>query len=127
MIARFLAGANMAVDARRFRAHGGDGIEQQMVDADAGVAGEGVAPIIPEGEDPLIGVELADGVGPALLQQADWARGSGWNRASSSQRSGLETSASVGMILLSRRARPGQSSAINSPARAMNRSIQASL
>ena len=42
-----------------------------MVDADAGVAGEGVAPIIPEGEDRLVRVELADRVGPALLQQAD--------------------------------------------------------
>src|SRR4028118_420826 len=41
-----------------------------MVDAEAGVACEGVAPIVPEGEYGLAGVEMADGVGPALRQQA---------------------------------------------------------
>ena len=90
MVAGLLAGAKSGVDAGRREALRRDGIEQQMVDADAGVAGEGVAPIIPEGVDGLVGVEMADGVGPALAEQAPyWARGSGWNKASSSQRSGL--------------------------------------
>jgi hypothetical protein len=61
-----------------------------VVDADAGVAGEGVAPIIEEGEDRLVRVEGAERVGPALSEQpVESARGSGWNRASSVQRSGL--------------------------------------
>ena len=44
-------------------------VEQQMVDPDARVAREGVAPIIPEGEDRLVRMEVAERVGPALLQQ----------------------------------------------------------
>ena len=90
MVAGLLAGANAAIDAGRLEPFRRRGVEQQMVDADAGIAGEGVAPIIPEGEDRLARMKMADGVGPALGQEPPyWARGSGWKRASSSQRSGL--------------------------------------
>ena len=41
-----------------------------MVDADAGVALERVPPIVPEGVDPLVGMERAERVGPALRRPA---------------------------------------------------------
>ena len=69
MVAGLFPAAGVGVDAGGFEPPGRDRVEQQVVDADAGVAGEGVAPIIPEGEDRLVGMEMADGVGPALLQQ----------------------------------------------------------
>ena len=41
-----------------------------MVDADARVALERAAPIIPEAVNSFIGMEMADRVGPALIQNA---------------------------------------------------------
>src|SRR5947209_20626395 len=40
-----------------------------MVDADAGVALERVPPVMPEGVDPLVGMEMADRVGPPLRDE----------------------------------------------------------
>src|SRR3954471_8988369 len=59
MVARPRAGPDLAIDSGGGEAARGDRVEQQMVDADAGVAGEGVPPIIPEGVDRLARVEVA--------------------------------------------------------------------
>src|SRR5215204_7360097 len=69
MVAGLGEGADAAVDAGRLEAPGRWLVEEQMVDADSGVAWPGVAEIIPEGEHPLLRVKLAEGVGPALLKQ----------------------------------------------------------
>src|SRR5438445_13328257 len=40
-----------------------------MIDPDAGVALEGIAPVMPESVDPLVGMEVPDRVGPALSDE----------------------------------------------------------
>src|SRR5437868_6254267 len=69
MIARPFPPPHLAVDVGGNQPRGRVGAEQEMVDAQPGIARPGVPPIVPEGVDRLCGVEVADGVGPALLQQ----------------------------------------------------------
>src|SRR5206468_10229632 len=45
-------------------------VQQQVVDAQPRVALPVVAEVVPEGVDGFVGMELADRVGPALLQEA---------------------------------------------------------
>ena len=66
MIAGVLAAAYVAVHARENKALRQRRTEQKMIDAEPGVAGEGITKILPERIDALAGVELPQGVGPAL-------------------------------------------------------------
>src|SRR3954466_11659638 len=66
VVAGLLEGAHVAVHAGGDEAGGEVGAEQEVVDPDAGVAGEGVPEIVPVGVDRLVRVERAQGVGPAL-------------------------------------------------------------
>src|SRR4051794_13639901 len=69
MIAGLLPAARRAVDARAFERLRQCWAEQCMIDADAGVALKRVPPVVPESVDPLVGMEVADRVGPALPDQ----------------------------------------------------------
>ena len=61
VVAGLFARSHVAVDAGRLQPLRRGLVEQEMVDPDAGVAGEGVPPIVPEGVDRL----LRDGDGEA--------------------------------------------------------------
>src|SRR5437764_3893043 len=69
MIAGLFPAARLAVDAGGLQLLSQRRGQQSMIDADAGVAGERIPPIMPEGVDPFVGKEVADGVGPALRDQ----------------------------------------------------------
>src|SRR4051812_25825423 len=69
VVAGALAAADVAVHAGAFQPRRRRRVEQEMVDADAGVAGEGVPPIIPEGVDALVRMERTDRVDPILVEQ----------------------------------------------------------
>src|SRR5690606_17866799 len=43
-------------------------VEQRVIDAQACVPLEGAAPVLPEGVDRLVWMEMADGVGPAGVE-----------------------------------------------------------
>src|SRR4051812_46074427 len=89
MIARTREPAHVAVDAGSSQALGQWWAQQQMVDAQVGIAGERIAPVFPERVDALLGMELADGVDPALFERLRYAsRTSGRKSASSRHRSG---------------------------------------
>ena len=70
MIARVFAAAHLAVDAgcgkalRQWRA------EQKMIDAQTGIASEGIPEILPERVDPLARVQRPQRISPALLDKA---------------------------------------------------------
>jgi hypothetical protein len=70
VIARPFAGPHIAVDAGGNQAAGNGWAQQQMIDAQPGIAGKGVPEIFPERVDPLIGVHGPHRVGPALRDQA---------------------------------------------------------
>ena len=64
----------MAVDLGIEQPVGKRGAEQQMIDAQAGIAAIGVPEIVPEGVDDLARVQRAQRVGPALIQQTEIGR-----------------------------------------------------
>ena len=70
MIARPLAAAHIPVDASLPKARRRRRTEQKVIDPEARIAAPGIPEIIPEGVDRLVGVEVADGIGPALGKQA---------------------------------------------------------
>ena len=70
MIARMFVGPHIAVDAGGDQAAGKGRAQQQMINAQAGVAGKGIPEIFPEGVDPLAGVQRPQRVGPALRDKA---------------------------------------------------------
>jgi hypothetical protein len=57
VIARPFAGPHIAIDADGNQAAGKGWAQQQVIDAQPGIAGKGVPKIFPERVDPLIGVE----------------------------------------------------------------------
>jgi len=61
---------HIALDAGGDQAAGKGRAQQQMIDAQAGVAGKGVPEIFPERVDPLIGMQGPQRVGPALRDKA---------------------------------------------------------
>ena len=65
LIARMVTGPHMALDAGGNQAAGNGRAQQQMVDAQSGVAGERVPEIFPKGVDPLVGMQRPQRVGPA--------------------------------------------------------------
>ena len=65
-----VAGPHIAVDAGGNQPAGKGRAQQQVIDAQAGVAGKGVPEIFPERVDPLIRVEDPQRVGPALRDKA---------------------------------------------------------
>jgi Family of unknown function (DUF5681) len=70
VIARVFPGPRLAVHAGGDQAPAKGRAQQQVIDAQSGVAGKGVSEIFPEGVDPLPRVERPQRVGPALLDQA---------------------------------------------------------
>ena len=68
-------GPHIAVDAGGNQAAGKGRAQQQMIDAQAGVAGKGVPEILPECVDPLIGVQRPQRVGPALREASQFRVG----------------------------------------------------
>ena len=78
MVARVWLAADPGIDAGRLQALGGRPVEQQVVDAEAGVSLPMLAEVIPEGEHLLFGVLCADRVDPALAKQAFPARAAFW-------------------------------------------------
>src|SRR5688572_2489542 len=69
VIAGLFPAAGRPVDARGYQGLRQSRAEQEVVDPNAGIALEGIPPIVPEGVDSLVRMELAQGVGPALLDQ----------------------------------------------------------
>jgi hypothetical protein len=69
VIAGLLPASRRTVDSGRLERFRQQRAEQRMVNADAGVALERVPPIMPEGVDPLVGMKLAQRVGPPLRDQ----------------------------------------------------------
>jgi hypothetical protein len=63
------AAAYFAVDAGSDKAAGNSRAQQQMVDAQTGVAAKGIPEIFPERVDPLIRVKNPQRVGPALVDK----------------------------------------------------------
>jgi hypothetical protein len=61
--------AGRAIDAGGFQFLREIRAQQQVVDAQAGVAFEGIPPVFPEGIDALLRMFLADRVGPALRDE----------------------------------------------------------
>jgi hypothetical protein len=70
VIARPFAGPHIAVDAGGNQVTGEGRAQQQMIDAQPGVAGKGVPKIFPERIDPLIRVEHPQRIGAALRDKA---------------------------------------------------------
>src|SRR6185369_15091538 len=70
MVARMLLAAHPAIDTRLHQARCECGVEQQVVDTQAGIAIPMLAEVIPEREDRLVGMQMPDRIGPALLEQA---------------------------------------------------------
>ena len=68
MVARLLPTARAGIDARSYEAFHGGLVEQQMVDTNAGVALERLAPISPEAVYALLGMKVADRVGPTMIE-----------------------------------------------------------
>src|SRR6476620_6963387 len=78
MVAGLFPAAYVAIDARRLEARRELRAQQKMVDADAGIALEGVAKVIPEREDLLAGIKLAQRVGPPLVDELAIRRARLW-------------------------------------------------
>src|SRR5207248_9452671 len=66
MIARVFATAHLAVHAGRGETLRQGLAEQQMIDAETGVASKGIPEILPEHVDPLTRMQRPQRVGPAL-------------------------------------------------------------
>jgi len=60
----------IALDAGGDQPAGKGRAQQQVIDAQAGVAGKGFPEIFPERVDPLVGMQRAQRVGPTLRDQA---------------------------------------------------------
>lgn len=69
MIAGLLPATHLAINSGLLQSAGERGIQQQMVDAQAGIARPRIPKIVPKGVNPLLGMKLADGIGPALVGQ----------------------------------------------------------
>ena len=65
-----VTGPHMALDAGGNQAAGKGRAQQQVIDAQSGVAGECIPEIFPERVGPLIGMQGPQRVGPALRDQA---------------------------------------------------------
>ena len=90
MIAGFLPRAHVTVDLGSFQSFRNTRAKKKVVNAKSGIAGEGVAKIVPESIDPLVRMKCSQGIRPALrYENAVSRRTSGRNNASSRQRSGL--------------------------------------
>src|SRR6516165_2720039 len=70
VIARAFFSANLAIDAGVDKALRGLRAQQQMIDAQAGIARPAIAHVIPKRIDRRIGVARANGVDPALAEDA---------------------------------------------------------
>lgn len=70
MITGVLPRARKLVDAGRYQKFAQGRTEQEMVDAQPGIAGEGVPEILPERIDPLFGMQQPDGVRPAMAMNS---------------------------------------------------------
>jgi len=70
MVARLVERPRAGVDAGCLEPLRRGLVQQQMVDADAGIAFERAPPIGPEAVDALIGMQVADRIGPALVEDA---------------------------------------------------------
>jgi hypothetical protein len=70
VIAGPFAAAHLAVDTGGDKAAGNRRAQQEMIDAQSGVAGERIPEIFPEGVDPLARVQRPQRIGPALLRKA---------------------------------------------------------
>src|SRR5689334_7769934 len=70
VIARLLPAARGAIDAGAIEARGEGRAQEEVVDAQAGVAHVGVPEIIPERVDALAGMKRPERVGPALRGEA---------------------------------------------------------
>lgn len=70
MVAGPVGAADRAVDAGVGQAFGCKSVEQQVVDPQTGVARLGLPEIGPEGPGRIVREALAQGVGPALVEQA---------------------------------------------------------
>ena len=69
MIAGMLKAPRRAVDPGRDQAASNRRAQQQMIDAQPGIAGKRVPEILPEGVDPLVRIERAQRVGPPMSGQ----------------------------------------------------------
>ena len=130
VVAGLLLAARPFVDAGAAQPVGGLGRAKQMVDAEARVALPAAGGIVPEGVEPVVvGVEGAQGVGPALVDDpAQCGAGFPAGTAHRSPSPGREkTSRSSGMTLQSPASTTGRSSASSSARCARSRSIQRSL
>ena len=56
MVAGLFPSPDVAVDAGAPQPFGGRPVEQEMIDPETGIAGEGVSEILPEGEDSILWV-----------------------------------------------------------------------
>src|SRR5213593_1638754 len=74
VIAGLRPAADMAVDAGIDQPCGEGWAEQEMVDAKAGIARPAVSHVVPERIDRIVWMQMADRVGPALLQQSPEGR-----------------------------------------------------
>ena len=82
MIARAFYPTDLAIDTRINEALCGFRVQQQMVDAEAGVAFPTVSPVIPKCVHRRIGMHGADGIDPALIKNPPkQRRGSGCTSA----------------------------------------------
>ena len=63
------ASADIAIDAGGFETFRERGTQEEVIDAEARVAREGIAEIFPERVDTLAGVRLAERIGPALRDE----------------------------------------------------------
>lgn len=69
MVAGLFPATRATVDVGCGKPRGGWWIEQDVIDPQPGVPFEGLTPIFPEGVDPFVRMEMAQGVGPSLRDQ----------------------------------------------------------
>jgi len=69
VVARLFPAAHVAVDARLLEPRAKPGIEEQMIDAQPGIALIGIAKIVPERIDLCLRVQRSNRIRPALPQQ----------------------------------------------------------
>ena len=70
MVARLLPAAHVPVDAGAHQPSRRRRVEQQVIDAQPGVAPVGIAKVIPVGVDRLVGMHRPQGIGPPLPGEA---------------------------------------------------------
>src|SRR5262245_36174420 len=69
MVARLLPAAYLAVNAAFYKQLCSTRVQQEMVDANTGVASKRAVVVIPERVDRVIGMQRPDGVRPPLRQE----------------------------------------------------------